>query len=288
MTLRTAATFGGAAVMAAVLAPPLLLRDRLPDPVAIHWGPGLTPDNAVSFPAFLALQAALWAFFWVGLLGWARHAPASRAGRVGWWALAAGGAPFAVLVSAVTVQANLDAPTWADARLGPLSVAVMIAVPLATAALAGYWGRGEPDPVPEDREIPVMRLRRGQRAVWVSRVSNPWLLLISAAAAALLFVLCMLQVTGFVRGPVLASTVPGLVIVLVVGLGFSSLTARVTEDGVRLAFGLLGWPVRRIGLDRIQRAYVEERLPSQVGGWGVRGLPGSSTIMLRGGDCLIL
>ncbi|MEU7854572.1 hypothetical protein [Nonomuraea sp. NPDC049141] len=35
-------------------------------------------------------------------------------------------------------------------------------------------------------------------------------------------------------------------------------------------------------------AWSEVRYPSQVGGWGIRGLPGSATIMLRGGECLII
>ncbi|MFG1944724.1 hypothetical protein [Nonomuraea sp. NPDC048826] len=288
MTPRTIALFGGAAVAAAMTALPLAVRDRLPDPLAVHWGTGMIPDNAVSLAVYLVMQAVLWGVMWLGLLASARRAGHGRSGRVSWWALFAGGALFALLLSAMTVTANLDAATWQDARLSPLAVMVMIAVPLAAATLGGYLGRGEPDPPADDREPPRLRLRRGQRAVWVSRVSNPWPLLITAAGAAVLFVLGTLDLTGLVRVSSLGAALPALLAVLAVGLFASSLTVRVTDDGVTLAFGPLGWPVRRIRLDKIEHAYAEDRHPSQVGGWGVRGLPGSATIMLRGGDCLIL
>ncbi|MGI5270627.1 hypothetical protein ACQEUU_15855 [Nonomuraea sp. CA-218870] len=288
MTSRTIALLAGTAVAAAVSAAPLALRERLPDPLAVHWGPGMIPDNAVSFPVYLAVQAALWGVVLLGLLASARRAGGGRSARVSWWALFSGGVLFASLISGMTVAANLDAATWTDARLSPLAVAVVIAVPLAAAALSGYLGRGAADPAHADQEPPVLNLRRGQRAVWVSRVSNPWPLLITAAGAAALFALAMLDLTGVVRVASYGAVLPALVAVLAVGLFASSLTARVTGDGVVLAFGPFGWPVRRIRLDKIDHAFAEERHPSQVGGWGVRGLPGGATIMLRGGECLVL
>ncbi|MFC5816273.1 hypothetical protein [Nonomuraea harbinensis] len=288
MNLRTIAVPAGAVVAVAVVGPPLALRDRLPDPMAVHWGPGMAPDNAVSFPVHLIMQAALWGFLWLGLVAAARRARDSRSGRVSWWALFAGGALFAISISAMTLLANLDVPTWTDARLSPLAAVAVLVVPLAAAALSGYLGRGEPDPLSGDGEPPRLTLRSGQRAVWVSRISNPWPLLITAAGAAVLFALGTLDVTGVVRLSSFGAVLPALVIVLAVGLFASSLTARVSEDGLVLAFGPFGWPVRRIRLDKIDRAYTEDRHPSQVGGWGVRGLPGRATIMLRGGECLVL
>lgn len=41
-------------------------------------------------------------------------------------------------------------------------------------------------------------------------------------------------------------------------------------------------------LSQIESAWSETRHPAEVGGWGIRGLPGSSTIMLRGGECLVI
>lgn len=288
MNLRTAALPAGAVVAAAVVAPPLALRDRLPDPMAIHWGPGMVPDNAASFSVHLLMMAALWGLLWLGLVAAARRAVDSRPGRVSWWALFSGGALFAILISATTLWANLDAPVWTDARLDPLATAAVVILPLAVAVLSGYLGRGEPDPPAYETQPPRLRLRSGERAVWVSRISNPWPLIISGAGAAVLFVLGTLEMTGFVRMSSIAAVLPALVVVLLVGLFASSLSARVSEDGLVLAFGPFGWPVRRIRLDKIHHAHVEERYPSQVGGWGLRGLPGRTTIMLRGGECLIL
>ncbi|MFD2353566.1 hypothetical protein ACFSTC_36430 [Nonomuraea ferruginea] len=45
MNLRTIAVLAGAVVAAAVVGPPLALRDRLPDPMAVHWGPGMAPPT---------------------------------------------------------------------------------------------------------------------------------------------------------------------------------------------------------------------------------------------------
>ncbi|MFD1535844.1 hypothetical protein ACFSJ0_02295 [Nonomuraea guangzhouensis] len=110
----------------------------------------------------------------------------------------------------------------------------------------------------------------------------------TTAVVVALAVISVLLLTGVVADGAAGSTLTGLVIVLFAGLLTSSLTARVTGDGLAIGFGPLGWPVRRIRLSKIDRAWSEVRYPSQVGGWGIRGLPGSATIMLRGGECLII
>jgi hypothetical protein len=207
--------------------------------------------------------------------------------RAGAGALLGGGGLLALGVCGTTLLANLDAASWTEARLpvwAPLAVA---AVPIAAAVLAAYFGRGGPDAPATGQEPPRLRLRAGQRAVWVSRVSNPVLLAVTGVAAAGLFAAGTLQLVGVSAGP-LTALLPVLLILLAAGLLTSSLRARVTADGVAIGFGPLGWPVRRISLSKIQSARSEPRYPSQVGGWGVRGLPGGATIMLRGGDCLVL
>ncbi|WP_049566430.1 hypothetical protein [Nonomuraea sp. SBT364] len=291
MNIRIAA-LSGAAVTAAMVALPLATRERLPEPLAVHWGPGSVPDGTASFAVFFTAQLGIWVLMWLFALtavtrGAGREATAP-AGAAGGWALLAGGGLLALGVSGTTVLANLDAASWTGARLpawAPVAIAVL---PLAVALAAAWLGRGRPGERSPAAEPPSLRLRPGQRAVWVSRVSNPWLVALTGAAAAGLVVAGVLLLTGIATGGPLAGLVPALALVLLLGLFTSAVRARVTADGVAIGFGPLGRPVRRISLAKIDRAWSEPRHPSQVGGWGLRGVPGGSTIMLRGGDCLVI
>ncbi|MEU8249464.1 DUF1648 domain-containing protein [Nonomuraea sp. NPDC048916] len=287
MSPRSAAVLWGTAVTAALVAVPLALRDRLPDPLAVHWGPAGAPDGQMSLMAGLVAQVAMWAVIWAFLLGAAMREQTltRRLGRAYWWGTLFGGGLFVLGMSGVTLLANLDAATWTDAVLEPWQVIAVIVVASAAGVLGGHLGRGGPDPhAPAGAEPPRLDLRPGQRVVWVSRVTNPWLVAVTTVAAAGLVVATVLDVAGASVGVVL----PPLGILLLVGLLTASLTARVTADGLTIGFGPFGWPVRRIKLSKIDKAWSDTRYPSQVGGWGIRGLPGGATIMLRGGECLII
>ncbi|NUP76885.1 MAG: hypothetical protein HOV96_04945, partial [Nonomuraea sp.] len=119
-------------------------------------------------------------------------------------------------------------------------------------------------------------------------VVNPWLVLLTVGAAAVVAVLCGLRLAGVVTAETLSSALPGAVIVLAAGAMTSTLSVRVGGDTLVIGFGPFGRPTRRIPLAKIDRAWTEVRHPSEVGGWGFRGLPGMATIMLRGGECLVL
>lgn len=283
----TAAVWG-TVMLAVLIAAPMTLRDRLPEPLAVHGGPGSTADRAASFMVSLAMSVALWAMIWLMLLVTAARGLSRRSARASWWAGLTGGGLFALGLSGLTLLANLDVASWTEAVLPLWAPLALVAVPPAAGVLGGYLGRGAPDERRPEQEPPVLRLRPGRRAVWVSRIGNPWPLAITVVAAVALFALGAFEITGIATGPVVAGVLPVLGVVLVVGLFASSLTARVTDDGLALGFGPFGWPKRRIGLAKIDKAWTEERNPSQVGGWGVRGLPGAATIMLRGGECLVI
>jgi hypothetical protein len=286
---RVIAAVWGSAVTAALITAPLLLRDRLPEPLAVHWGPGSTADGAASFAVSVAMPVALWAVLWAALLTAAARGLSRRSARAFWWAGLVGGALFVLGLSGMTLLANLDVASWTEAVLPLWAPLALAGVPTAVGALGGYLGRGAPDERDDDgRQPPVLRLRPGRRAVWVSRISNPWPLAVAVVAAVALFALGAFEITGVATGPVVAGLLPALGVVLLIGLFVSSLTARVADDGVAFGFGPLGWPRRTIRLAKVDRAWTEERNPSQVGGWGVRGLPGSATIMLRGGECLVI
>ncbi|MBN6057115.1 hypothetical protein JYK22_34650, partial [Nonomuraea sp. RK-328] len=286
---RGTAALWGLAVSVALAAGPLALRHRLPDPVAVHWGPGLGPDRSMPLAASATVNVALWAVVWVTLLAIAPAVSGRRSARAGWWGALAGSSVFFLGMGATTLLANLDAPSWTEARLPGRPAAALLVAAVAVALTAARLRRGGADePTGAAPTPPELRLRPGQRAVWVGRAGNGWLSGVTAAAGAGLCLLGALWAVGFVADDTATATLPGLVIVLAVGLFTSSLTARVTEDGLAIGFGPFGWPVRRIRLDRVARAWTETRSPVEVGGWGFRGLPGDATIMLRGGECLVL
>ncbi|GAB3205723.1 hypothetical protein ACQEU5_00945 [Marinactinospora thermotolerans] len=277
----------GTLVGAALAAPPLALRDRLPDPVAIHWS-GAGADGSAPLLTFTVLPVAVWLVgvaIAIGLALWGQTLT-HRSGRVYWWGFLIGGGVFLVGLSLLTLDANLDRSSWSRADLKEWGVAVVMAASLATGVLAGWLGRGAPD-VPTDttRQPPELRLRPGRRSVWVGRGANPWLALLAAGSFCL--VLATLWTGGVAGGE--AGGLIGLAVILgLVGLFTSSVNVRVTEQGVAVAFGLFGWPVHRIPPERIARARAQQRTPGHVGGWGIRGRPGNMTVMLRAGECLVI
>ena len=152
-------------------------------------------------------------------------------------------------------------------------------------ALAARPGPDEP-PRSSGTATETIRLRPGQRAVWVSSVRNGWLTGIGGSLVA--------AGVGFAAVALLSgidALWPHAVIMTVVGLvalTFSSARAQITEDGLRISYGPLRRPRKHIPIERVQRAWSEERFPHQVGGWGIRGLPGAATVMIRGGECLVV
>ena len=293
MKPRTAVTAWGLLVAAVLVLVPLGLRDRLPDPLAVHWTDAPVPDNSMSFTANLVTPLVVWGVMWAVLLGLVFHGRSleRRNGRAFLWGSMFGGGVFMVGVGGAVLLANLDAPTWTQARMPFWSVGVVVPVSLAVGVLAGFLCRGAPDQRPPASERPpTLRLRPGQRSVWVSRTGNPWLVAVTGAAFVVTVVTVVVALPRILSG---AGALPwsvliGPVIVLIAGLLVSSVTARVTGDGLAIGFGLLGWPIRRIRLSKIDSAWSEVRYPSQTGGWGFRGFPGTATIMLRGGECLVI
>ncbi|MFF4614349.1 hypothetical protein [Nonomuraea jabiensis] len=288
MNPRITAVIWGLLVIAAQLALPLALRDRLPDPLATRWGLGGLPSRSTSLTTYIVVAFLLWAVLWLVALAASERATARRPSRTVWWGGLFGLGALALGANVTTVLANLDAPDWTAARLPGWQVLAVIAAGFGVAVLAGYLRRGAPDGDLPHRSPPVLRLRAGQRSVWVGHAVNRWLALLPAAALAAVLVLGLLYATGLVAGGTATSVLPGLVLVLAAGVLTSSVSVQVGDSRVVVQFGPLGWPARRIPLSRIESAWSETRHPAEVGGWGIRGLPGSSTIMLRGGECLVI
>ena len=280
-----------AVVAALVVGLPTFLSDRLPSPVASHWGPSGVPDDSLPLGGVLAIALVLWGLIAAGCLGLALHGSTlrSRQPRALLVATLAWGGCFVVGMTALTVWANLDASDWTTAR--PVSWQVLVTI--GAALLLGWLGwrvgrRGpdEPPPGRTDRPHPFLAVQPGERVVWFSSAVNAGL--VGTAAA-------LLGTAGILAGLMLLGLPPWLWVVVattgatgLAGTLVTSVRARVTDKGLVIAFGPLRWPRIRVALDRIEDAWVEDRMPRQVGGWGYRGLPGRATIMIRGGACLVI
>ncbi|GAA1693328.1 DUF1648 domain-containing protein [Nonomuraea maheshkhaliensis] len=293
MRPRAVALVWGAAVTAVLILAPLALRDRLPDPLATHWGSsGSVPDGSTSFTAHVVTTSALWVVPWLLLVVFAGRAGARRGTRVTWWGLLFGLGALLLGAAASTLSVNLDAPGWRAAELPGWHVPLVILGLIVAGTAAGYLGRGPRDePSPGEQAPPRLRLGPGQRAVWVSRIVNPWLAALTLCALAVIVVTTALTVSGVsgVSGVAgVGAALPAFVIVLVVGLATMALTVKVIDEKVVIGFGPFGRPARTIPLAKVESAWAEELRPSEVGGWGFRGLPGNAAIMLRGGECLVL
>ncbi|MFB6614739.1 DUF1648 domain-containing protein [Streptomyces sp. NPDC056367] len=273
-----------AGVAALLVALPLAASGRLPDRLATHWGSGSgAPDGSMPLWAAAFFPALIWAVLvlvvalvrrWTGAGGWV-------AGTLVSGAVGLAGAQASI------VRANLGHEDWRQAD----SVTVRVVVVIAAAALAGFAaalagrrkaeGAGAPT-----GEGPRLEIPSGERFVWLSRASNAWLQLIAtgtglvAAAGALAGLGGLIGAEWALVAPFAAASLLTLV--------FSSVRARVTGQGLEVAFGPLGLPVRRWAAGEIESARVEHRTAAQVGGWGYRLSGLGTTVMLRGGECLVI
>ena len=277
------------AVSGLVVAVPFWWRDRLPDPLAIHWGPSGMPDGSGSFAGFAVLPAGVWALLAGIALSPLLRGRGVRQRRMRGWtgALLCGGAVFSVGLAVLTAWANLDVVDWHRARSLSWQVILLLVVACGAGWLGWWVARFGPDE-PQDRrtEAGALPLRRGERLVWVAFGVNRWLLALSAFAAAALVLLLGLALLGSASTPWVFAAMAALS--APTSFVLSAVRVRVGVEGVTLACSPLRWPVRRIPLHKVDGARVEVRNPSSVGGWGYRGLPGNATIMLRGGECLVL
>jgi uncharacterized protein DUF1648 len=277
-----------ALILAVLVIPVPLLADRLPDPIATHWGFTGEPDgSSARTPAWLVVVVA-WALAWAGLV-WRSRRPGPRSGiRMPELvvALAVGG--FVAGMSVVTVALNLDATSWRDA--GSLPIWGVLAVLAAAFAICGAGAAlesGRPAPARPDRRVgppPTIGLAPGQRAVWLGRASSRLLIVVTLPAAAGLAAAALL--VGPPEGWILLF---GAAVVGVAAALTATIDVTVAPTGVRVGFGPLGLPRKVIPLERIERADAIDVDPLAWGGWGYRvPRPGTSAVVVRRGPGVLL
>lgn len=280
-----AAAAWSAGVLALLIALPLVARRRLPDPLATHWG-GREPDGSMSLTAAVLFPAGFWAVLVLISVALRRY-PAGRAPGAASTVLATGGVLLTGAQASI-VQANLDRARWQDAApMGIEVVLILLAAGVAglSARLASRRYGGRPEPRPVDG-APALEVPPSANVVWLSRAANPWLQLASAVLGLVSAAGALAATSGVVEAGwplVLLLAFPALAL-----LGCSSVRARVTADGLTVGFGPFGWPARRWSPAELDSARVEQRGAGQAGGWGYRINGLGTTVMLRGGDCLVV
>lgn len=272
-----------AAVLLAALAPLSILATRwaagadLPDPLPTHWDLGGQVDDTLPAGVLLAGTLVVSTLLAGGAVAALARRTVSAAERV----QAAGlvwAAWLAALVHDVPVLLSVGARSAAEVALPWWALVALLAVPVLVAGAV----RGLVAVVREEPSAPAgpstLHLGAGERATWVGSSSSRTtlgvgvLLLVGSAAAALV-----------AWQPTLVLGLAGVVVLWV-----HSVTARVDERGLSVAWGPLGWPHSRVPLADITSASVEQIEPTAWGGWGYRVTPGATAAVTRRGPGLVV
>ncbi|WP_268867480.1 DUF1648 domain-containing protein [Streptomyces blattellae] len=290
ITAAWGATGWALGVLVLLMVMPLAASSRLPDRLATHWDAGSgKPDSSMPLWVASLFPALIWAVMAtvVALALWRARGSANGATR-GWVGATLGFGGVTLLGGqAAVVRANLDHTDWRQADSVTAWVMVTLAVAVVVggvALLAGRRGSAAGPPTPEG---PTMEIPEGQRFVWLSRTSVPWLHA-TAAVTGVVAVAAVAAAVGDLMGAEAALLAGPFALASVLVLGCASVQARVSEKGLEVAFGPLGWPTRRWSAENIDSARVEMRTPAQVGGWGYRLSGLGTTVMLRSGECLVI
>ncbi|TGA95542.1 DUF1648 domain-containing protein [Streptomyces sp. MZ04] len=272
-----------AGVLVLLLCIPLAASGRLPDRLATHWGTGGEPDGSMPLWAAVFFPVLVWLVLVLAVVLLARR---PNSGARGWAAISlASGGVFLVGGQASIVRANLDRSDWHAADSVTPWVIAAITVAVTAGALAWLATRG---PATGQRQAtgPGMSIPPDQQLAWFSRTSNRWLHATSAVTGFAALAITAVGAGGLI--PLHAALIAPFAFTSLVVLGCSSVQVRVSEQGVKVSFGPLGWPARSWAVQDIESARVEHRTPAQVGGWGYRLSGLGTTVMLRGGECLVI
>ncbi|WP_314225672.1 DUF1648 domain-containing protein [Streptomyces zaehneri] len=291
---RSAAAWGAVGwcvgVLALLVALPPAASSRLPERLATHWNAGSgRPDGSMALWAAALFPALVWVLLTAVVMVALRRAGSGAGGAIPGWAVASLGFGGVMLLGgqASIVRANLDHADWHDADSVTSWVVGTLVVATTVGSIGFLAARRAPSQTPPATDGPVLDLPAGQRLIWLARTSNPWLQAVSAVTGLLAIAVVVGVLAGLAESvAVLAATPFALACALV--LGCSSVQARVSERGLDVTFGPLGWPGRHWALEDIESARTENRTPAQVGGWGYRLSGLGTTVMLRSGECLVI
>ncbi len=266
-SVRRAVQVAGVAAAIAAWAPVVIFYNRLPDPIATHWGLTGGPNGSmprlqgVLLAPLVATAAGSVAVFYRRL-----HAAA-------FFACIAG---FLAAISWLAITANVNAPNWHHAASTHLPLHLGVAAAFAVITVVVLHALP-----PEHRPAPTgpgpsAGIRKGQRASWSA--TTGW----SPGIAAGVFVVGVIGI--IVAGPALI----GVVAVAVAISFFCHIRVSADTRGLIVHYGWLPYPRSHIPLSRIRAARIEDINPMEWGGWGYRLGPGRTAVVLHRGEGLVL
>jgi hypothetical protein len=227
----------------------------------------------------IAVSAAFPAFFMFALA----FRPSASRGEISGPMAGVGFASGAFAsLSWLLTWSNLDVATWKEASpLGFGALLLAIVVGFTVGAATAHLSRAlETTPISNAGNLPSAGLAPGTRAVWVGTARAWGASWTTPLGIAFLAMALVTQIWKPVLGPV--HLILGLSILLL-----TSIRVTVDRNGVRIAYGLLGWPVQRVRLAQIQQASTLQVKPMEWGGWGYRGslkLMRRAAVVMRTGE----
>lgn len=265
------------AAVALAAVPYLIFWERLPEPMASHWGPGGQADGSMPRWVGLATTAALVLVVGGGLsMMMARHSDGRREPAPESLALSGFTGALAIGLSWVSIFLNLDATSWQEAAAMPPWIVLAVVVAALGGGFVGYRVGRAMFPIPAGPlpAAPATEVLPGENAAWVGSASSPG------------------QLLAIVPGVVALTVVPSPyrwlgVLLIVLGVLMSRVVARVGSGGLTVLMG--GFlPVKRIRMERIADAVADYIEPAKWGGWGYRLVPDGSAVVIRAGDGMIV
>ena len=283
MTTRLVHLIAPALAAASIPVSAAVYEARLPDPIAVHWQTGGTPDVSVGlWTAAGGLTAVLLlvVFRMVRAAHRTPHAATARSAIT--IAHAAAGLVASLWWCSVGVQ--LDAPTWRDAgALGATAVGICLAATVLLGAFGWLLARMTEGP---SRPAPATGTGPGESArpaptgtTYRTRVAGRSARLLPVVALVVTLVLAGVGAIGT------AATIVATVVALAV---WAVLDVQVVAgpEGFDLAVGRWSWPRLHVPLAAIEDVTVESLNPLAYGGFGYRARPEVRAVVLRRGTAV--
>ena len=93
-------------------------------------------------------------------------------------------------------------------------------------------------------------------------------------------------VIGIILGIVVGPAYFLLILAALPTIALSRVRVDINSEELKMSFGPIGWPTKRIPTADLVSADAIDLAPMQWGGWGYRWLPGRTAVVLRKGPAI--
>lgn len=278
------------AAPALVLGTYLPMRDRLPDPLPVHWNLSGAVDGTASLPVFFGVVlgiATLLALGVIAVIALLRPDVAARtvASLVmfGVWITAGTWLVTALLADGAARAQEVALPWYAVLAL----VLVPALIGIGTyAVLPGQWQTDWARASGGQAGSSSLVLSPDESVMWLDQSRSRVMQMIAVVLVAAALGALILLPADAMAGSGIAAVVFFATAALIAWM--SQITVRIDERGVHTLWGPLYWPRGLIPLAQIAAVRAEEINPLQWGGWGYRISKLGTAIVIRRGPGLVI